>query len=466
MINSNYILTILLALLFVSCRNETDDIIVDTNDGMYMFILDATKTGYPTDWFADDTIGVTAYISNSTEIYLNGINKRYKSIDKSSFVPVAEEDKILHPLAGPSIDFIACYPYQTGASTTYNISLSEQSNQRQIDLLYSNNAKNKTNVSGNIGLVFNHILSKIIIKVIPFGSLTKEDLYGMNVTIDNVSKEGTFNLADGSIRPSEQKFSIKMITETDSSSSEAIILPGSASGVGFTIELANGNTYAADFRQEQQFLSGHVYTYNVMISQDVIYFSSIEIEGWTGVDNNSQEEIADEIVYKTGDFYPNPNNPKTAIGVIYWLKPGTGGKEGKLISSDSQWRNWGDSNEENLNTSISTGIINWDIVINRNPSLDNFPAFKWCMDKGEGWYLLSRYELHVMNELWSANQEYMNSNLELINGEPFTSDDVYLASSESRSWPNTSAELYYFSNKGWGPILKGDSARIRAVKEF
>ena len=60
----------------------------------------------------------------------------------------------------------------------------------------------------------------------------------------------------------------------------------------------------------------------------------------------------------------------------------------------------------------------------------------------------------------------MNGNIGLINGEQFTSSDVYLASSESRSWPGERAELYDFSNKGWFPIFKSDSARIRAVREF
>ena len=461
-----YTLISLFSFLFFSCNYEGDDVLLDANGKVYTFLLDATEMGGSHDWFADDTIGITAYVSNSTEIYSDGVNKRYRSANKGAFVPIAEEDEILHPFASASVDFIAYYPYRAGISTAYEISLEEQSNRRQIDLLYSNNARNKTNVSGNIGLVFNHVLSKIVIEVTPFDGLAKEDLYGMCITIDNVSKEGVFDLVDGSIELSEQKSSIQMVMEADYRSSEAIVFPGSASGAGFSVELANGDVYVADFRQEQQFVSGYVYTYNIMISQNGIRFNSFEIEGWTVVDVNPQEEVADEIVYKIGDFYPNPNNPKVVVGIVYWLKPGTGGKEGKIVSYDSGWRNWGGFGNEGMNTSISTGIINWDIVIRWDPSLEWFPAFKWCLDKGEGWYLPSRYELHTMYELWFANSEYMNANIESIKGELFTVSDVYLASSESRSWPGTSAELYDFSNKGWAPILKSEPARIRAVREF
>ena len=461
----SYILTILFTLLFVSCRNEADDTFAYTNNGKCIFLLANQNSELPSYWSTEDTIGITAYVSGGTELYLNSTNKRYKATDNGLFVPVTEEDVILLPLTGNHVDFIAYYPYRADCNTIYAISLSEQSNQKQLDILYCNKAKNITNTSGNVKFNFDHVLSKIVINTThSLGS--QEDLRDMSIKINNISNEGTLHLTDGRIEHSDQKSFIKMKTEANGSSSEATILPGPALDVSFTIELANGNVYSADFNPEQQFISGHIYTYNVTITQTGISIDPIEIEDWVIDDSHPQEEIADEIIYKTGDFYPNPNNPKTAIGVVYWLKPGTGGKEGKIVSCDSAIRNWGDSNGENLNTRISNGIINWDIIINRDSSLDNFPAFKWCQDKGEGWYLPARYELHVINELWSTDPEFMNNNIEMINGEPFTSNDVYLASSESRSWPNNNAEIYYFSDKGWGPLLKSDAGRIRAVREF
>ena len=469
MAKSYYKLTILFALLFVSCRKEEDNTLTDTNSGKYTFSLGVQKAELSSYWSAEDIIGITAYVSESKDVYSDNINRRYKSAGNGAFVPAAEDDKIFYPsFANHSLDFIAYYPYKADTDTTYNISLSDQSNQRQIDLLYSNNAKNKTKATGNIEFVFNHILSRIVINTTTSssGNLTEDDLQGMTITINNVCDEAVFNLASGHLEPSTQKSSIKMKTEADGSSSKAIILPGQASGTGFTVKLTNGNTYSANFPQDQQFVSGHSYTYYATITLTGIHLSPLEIEDWVITDTTPQEEVADEIEYKTGDFYPNPNNPKTAIGIVYWLKPGTSGKEGKIVSVDTELRNWGDSDDTNLKTSISTGIFNWDIIINNDPSLENFPAFKWCKEKGDGWYLPSRYELHVLNELWTAHREYMNSNIELIDGEPFTSSDVYMASSESRSWSNDNAELYYFSNKGWGPVLKSEPARIRAVKEF
>ena len=460
-----YILALLFSFLSISCDNEESYIVLDTNSGICTFFQE--EISLSSDWSIDDAIGITAYISESENVYLNSTNKQYKTTGNGLFVPATKEDEILHPLVNHFVDFIAYYPYKADVSTAYPISLSEQSNLKQIDLLYSNNAKNKTYTSGKIKFVFNHVLSKIVINTTPSGSLQMEDLHGMRVTINNVYNEGSFNFADESIKTSAPISSIIMKTTPNGSSSEAIVLPGPALGVSFTIELVNGYIYSANFPLEHQFDFGHIYTYNVTISQTGININPIEIEDWIMDDSDVKDEIADEIVYKTGDFYPNPNNPKTAIGIVYWLKPGTGGKEGKIISLDTTMKSWGDSDNRNLGTSISTGIINWTIVIENDPTLAKYPAFKWCMDKGTGWYLPSRYELHILNELWLTHGEYINSNILLISGgEPLMSDDVYLASSESRSWPTNMAETYYFSNKGWLPIYKSEEGRIRAVKEF
>ena len=453
---------LIFSLLFISCNYE-EHFFID-EDEVYSFSLKSQVIELSPGWSIGDTIGITAYISDNKEIYSNYINKRYNATGSNSFMPATAEDEIFQ---GHAVDFIAYYPYKVDAYTSYAISLKEQSDQKKLDLLYSNNAKNKTNMSSTIELAFNHVLSKIIINSTTSGSLEAKDLCGMSITINNVYNEGTFDLVNGVIETSSNKSSIKMKTEASGSVSEAIIIPGSTSDVSFTIELANGFVYDANFPQGKQFAPGHIYVFNVTITQSGISLNPIEVEDWNWDGVIPDGEIANEIIYKIGDLYPNPNNPETAIGIVYWIKDGFGGREGKIVSFDSAIRNWGDSNNQNLGTNISIGIINRDLVTQRDSTLANFPAFKWCKDKGEGWFLPSRYELHILNELFIKHGEYMNSTIELIDGgEPFTSADIYLTSTENRDYPNNMADIYYFSDKGWLPILKSDSARIRAVKEF
>ena len=463
-----YYSLILFSLLFISC-DKGGKINIGSDIGRCTFVLALQEPETSFDWHVDDIIGITAYMSGSDVVYSEYINRQYKSNGKGTFLPASKEDEISYHLESQSLDFIAYYPSKSELLTSsYPIFLSDQSNQKMIDLLYSNNAQNKTNTSGNIAFVFNHALSKIVINttVSPSGSLVTEDLQGMSITINRVYDEGLFNLANGSIEPTAPKSSIQMKSGATGYSSEAIILPGAASGISLTFKLANGYIYSTNLPEDVQFLSGHIYTYNVTINQTGINLYPIDIENWTVINDLPQESIADEIVYQTGDLYPNPGNPKTAIGIVYWLKPGTGGREGKIVSPDSAMRNWGDSNNQNLGTSISTGIINWDIILQNDPTFERFPAFKWCNDKGIGWYLPSRYELHILQELWLKNGEYMNQNILLIGGDEIQSDDIYLASSESRSWPTDRAETYHFSTKNWLPIYKNEEGKIRAFKEF
>ena len=129
-----------------------------------------------------------------------------------------------------------------------------------------------------------------------------------------------------------------------------------------------------------------------------------------------------------------------------------------------QWCN--DNNRLDGIESIIDGEINMERAKELNPSLQQYQAFKWCADKGDGWYFPARYELHALQEQWRNNQDLINNNILLAGGEAFSENDSYFASSESRSYPYTSAELYSFIDKGWTPLNKSTIHRIRAIKEF
>ena len=158
--------------LFTSCNIE-EHIIIDTKGEVYSFLLKKQEIYHSPGWSIGDSIGITAYVSGSENIYSNYFNKRYNSVGINSFMPATEKDEILQ---GQTIDFIAYHPYKAEVYSSYAISLGEQSDQKQVDLLYSNNAKNKTKASSAIELTFNHALSKIVINTTPSGSLLMEEI--------------------------------------------------------------------------------------------------------------------------------------------------------------------------------------------------------------------------------------------------------------------------------------------------
>ena len=447
-----------------SCISDIDDIVIEANGESYSFLSgQKAKSG----WSVNDAIGVSAYKSGTNTAHFNCINKKYRTDGDGVFTPATSDDTAFLPLDG-NIDFIAYYPHKAAISDEYPIDLSDQSSQESLDVLYSDNAKNITKTSEVPQLIFKHSLSRIIVYSKPGNEISENDLVGINVTIDNVFNSAKLKLRDGSIETSGTKTSIAMNTKIGESVSEATIFPGSALGTELTIKLANGNFYKAKLPENQTFESGTIYSYNVTINRTGVILTPAEIADWEGINDAPDKDFAIEMMYQTGDFYPNPNNPNTAIGIVYWTKPGSDGREGKMVSFDSGENNWGDP--DNLDTeanSITHGYLNSILASSMNIYTGiQIPAFMWCFDKGFGWYLPSRYELHILQEFWLSDEKHMNENILLVNGEPFAIGDVYLSSSECRDFPKTMAEIYSFETKDWVSVSKGTPYRIRAIREF
>ena len=96
-------------------------------------------------------------------------------------------------------------------------------------------------------------------------------------------------------------------------------------------------------------------------------------------------------VYKVGDFYDDG----TKKGVVFEVSEG--GKHGKIVSLDEAKLPW--CTEEQYHKDIQVGAnsdrdgkTNTDVVMQRSDYAE-YPAFKWCREQGEEWYLPSIDEL-------------------------------------------------------------------------
>ena len=99
--------------------------------------------------------------------------------------------------------------------------------------------------------------------------------------------------------------------------------------------------------------------------------------------------------YYVGDLYPDPDNPATAIGVVFWVDGGNTHPQahGKIVSLDEiSGIAWSTENVITGSDSMDDGKENTDKIRN-NMDLNKYPAFKWCVDKGEDWYLPAYMEL-------------------------------------------------------------------------
>ena len=457
---------ILSVFVLSSCGKDDTQITSDIDVQVTRAFISSIKYSKSSaDWSTGDVIGISAYKSGTGEVYENYEHKRYQTSGNNLFSPLTEADKIIYPLNGDSVDFIAYYPYKPGITNDiYEIDLSFQTSLKAFDFLYSSNAIDKSRNSAGVNLEFNHQLSKIVIDAIPGEGLTEQSLNEMSILIEGTYSNAAFNLSDGSLLPRGEKASIVM--NTDGYHSEAIILPGFAPDIRIAVVLSGTDVYTA-ILPDKIFQPGTAYYYRVKINRTEIEIYSTNIAEWQGTDVPPGTGPSIEATYDVGDYFPNPSDAATAIGVVYWLAPGSARRSGKILSLDTSEKVWSINNTQTINAiSIVSGVVNMNAAIAANPTLQSFPAFQWCADKGEGWYLPGRYELHVMREQWENNGTAINSAIEIAGGEVLSINDVYLTSSESKNYSASMAESYSFSTKVWLSNDKTTLQRVRAIKAF
>lgn len=104
--------------------------------------------------------------------------------------------------------------------------------------------------------------------------------------------------------------------------------------------------------------------------------------------------------YSTGDYYHSGEDS----GIVAYIEPDSGGKRGMIISLDETkevWSteinsigyNWYDGQH---NTAKVREIEGWET---------KYPAFKWCVDHGEGWFFPSSDEMKWLASAFNGDVE-------------------------------------------------------------
>ena len=190
-----------------------------------------------------------------------------------------------------------------------------------------------------------------------------------------------------------------------------------------------------------------------------------------------REKQTDEETYSIGDIY-DKDGVKGVVAALY-----DGGKHGLIMSLDEACLAWSTINRKKTKSTGADnridGMANMraieKYIAENNLSWSDFPAFKWCRDKGEGWFLPS------INELWSAGTMYMggsriasnrklrkayNENLEAAGGKPLSNIMIYHSSTEDKDpkysyYSHMNSEPPY-TNSGY----KADELFVRAFRKF
>ena len=158
-------------------------------------------------------------------------------------------------------------------------------------------------------------------------------------------------------------------------------------------------------------------------------------------------------IYKVGDYY----NDGVKEGVVFEVS--ADGRHGKIVSMKQsvgrlQWLSDNAEQKRLIGADSETdGVYNMTKVKARPDWQSKYPAFKWCADLGEGWYLPSKEELRTIYN----HKDKLNSNLtDKLSG-------WYWSSKEYNEFCAWVVSMY---NGGTYYDFKYDDNYVRAVSAF
>lgn len=275
--------------------------------------IEKTKTrAYNDTWEPGDAIGV--YTKNVGEPLATAAfdeNVKYVTNGTSNFEPAS--GGIVFPPDGTAIDFISYYPYQEEIiGFIFPVDVSDQSNQPDIDLLYSENATNASTGNPEVRLIFSHCLSKIVLNIEHENPLV--DLSGLTVILANTPTKANFSLGNGTLGSETGTGNISLKMSPDGTFAEAIVLPRTnLAGMELWFNVSETEVYKYPLGSALHITSfdkSTKYTYNVTMGTDsepVITTGSIST--WT--EGPSENIVPD----RTGETPPDVGPP---------VEPGSG----------------------------------------------------------------------------------------------------------------------------------------------
>lgn len=115
--------------------------------------------------------------------------------------------------------------------------------------------------------------------------------------------------------------------------------------------------------------------------------------------------VSAQKTYKVGDYY-NENGKE---GVVFWVDES--GEHGKIVSMKESVRRWARKSENSklIGTNDRTDGEKNLAVVRQIPGWKRkYPAFAWCENLGEGWYLPAVEEVEIIGK----NREQIDRSLE------------------------------------------------------
>lgn len=165
--------------------------------------------------------------------------------------------------------------------------------------------------------------------------------------------------------------------------------------------------------------------------------------------------------WAVGDYYEVGN----VKGVVVWVDESK--EHGKIISLDEKVDIWATGGYNTGAKSEEDGKGNTDKVKDINAELSAFPAFKWCVAHGEGWYFPAIMEVYYFLNAKAT----VDPTLEAHNGTKINARVCYWSSTEGEE-DETAALFGYLKSDGtatsWSDFKENpeEDTLVRAMYQF
>lgn len=392
-------------------------------------------------WDDNDEVGIFM-VKHGQSLNINTIvegadNRFYRTNAGGNFSPATIDQAVYFPQNGDKVDFISYYPYKTPLSNyVYQVNTTNQSNPALLDLLYAfgnNSAAGYDKNNSTVALTFKHKMSQFTINTSAGAGLTSAQLAGMSVSIQGLNTTAGLNLTNGNFENPGNPASVTPQMITAGQKYEAILIPQSniaGSKVSFTV--SGLGTFDWDI-SDKTFASGKHYTYTVTISKTGITVSPCTITDW-----NQEPVVEGGFGFQVGDYYPDPTNKNTAIGVVCWIDPNDS-RHGRVMGlHENSAAKWGPIIDE-----IAAGVGGLSDIYNGAPGTrnlidkrkseanfsTNYPHFYWVyhtMNNGDingKWYLPGYLEFQEY--IYPSFTPTINSTLTAAGGTPIDTNGSY-----------------------------------------
>lgn len=201
--------------------------------------------------------------------------------------------KQYYPASGSSVNICAYHPWDAQASLTFSVKADQTStaNYRASDLMWAKlmNVTKDTPEADRV-LKFDHLFSKVIIKLLKGNGVTDAEMNAARITLgdNDLVMGGTFGANDGSFeRDNTNKGTLLIATDAGTSLHAAVVVPQDMDGKKLTVGfVANDIVYATQsyiIPPATIFEAGMKYTYTITVNKAELVVTT-EITDWTTPD--------------------------------------------------------------------------------------------------------------------------------------------------------------------------------------